>query len=155
MLLLLVFLKISGIMHIQNIEFLGYVFICFGLSYSFSSFGKNRPGVLFTSTIIFLIGLILFVLSNFEILQPSHLVFPATLLIIGIGFLMVWIDGDLKNSALILSFLFLASGIITIAVKGGLTFRSLFISLLNLSVKYWPVFLIFAGVFFLFRKRNE
>ena len=155
LLLLLVFLKISGIIHIENIELLSYIFIFFGLSYAFNSFGKNRQGLLFTSTVIFLIGLILFIISKFEILQPSHLVLPALLLIIGIGFFIVWIDGEMKNQILVLSIIFLFSGIMMTILKGSITFRSFFVSLADMTVKYWPVLLIFAGVFLMYRKRNE
>lgn len=155
LLLLIVFLKITGIIHIQNIELLSYMFIFFGLSYAFNSFGKNRPGLLFTSTVIFLFGIILFIISTFEILEPSHLVLPAILLIIGIGFLIVWIDGEMKNQILILSFIFLLSGIILIILKRSLSLRSFGVSLVDMTLKYWPVLLIFAGVFLMNRKRSE
>jgi len=154
LLLLLVFLRITGIIHIQNIELLGYIFIFFGLSYAFNSFGKNKQGVLFTSTVIFLVGLLLFILSNFEILQPSHLILPAALMIIGIAFLMVWFDGEMKNQILFLSTVFIFSGILLTILKGAITFRSFSISLINMTEKYWPVLLIFAGVFLIYRKRR-
>ena len=155
LLLLLVFLKISGILHIQNIEILSYVFIFFGLSYAFNSFGKNRQGLLFTSTTIFLIGLTLFIFCNFEIIQPSHLLLPATLMIIGIGFLMVWIDGEMKSQILILSVLFIFSGIALTILKGSITFRSFFVSIADMTAKYWPILLIFAGVLLIYRKKSD
>jgi len=155
LLLVLIFLKLTGIIHIQSIELLGYLFIFFGLNYAYDSFGKNRQGVLFTATVIFLIGLILFVISKFEILQPSHLILPSVLLIIGVGLLMVWIDGEMKNQVITLSVIFLLSGIILTILKGSITFRSFFISLADMTAKYWPVLLIFAGVLLLYRKQNE
>lgn len=154
LLFLLVFLKITGIIHIQNIELLGYVFIFFGLSYAFNSFGNNRKGLLFTSTVVFLFGVILFIFSSFEILQPSHLVLPAILMIIGIGFLMVWLDGEMKNQVLILSMIFIFLGIILTIMKGSITFRSFIMSFADMTTKYWPVLLISAGVFLIYRKKE-
>ena len=155
LLLLLVFLNITGIIHIQNIELLGYVFIFFGLSYAFNTFGQKRQGLLFTSTVIFLVGLILFIISKFEIVQPSHLLLPSTFMIIGIGFLIVWIDGEMKNQILVLSIGFIFAGIILTVLKGNITLRSFSVSLVDMTVKYWPVLVIFVGVFLIYRKRNE
>jgi hypothetical protein len=68
---------------------------------------------------------------------------------------MVWIDGEMKNQVITLSVIFLLSGIILTILKGSITFRSFFISLADMTAKYWPVLLIFAGVLLLYRKQNE
>ena len=154
LLLLLILLKIIGIIHIHNLELLGYVFIFFGLSYVFNSFGNSRKGVLFTSTVIFLVGLVLFIISNFEIQQLSKLIIPSSLMIIGIGLLMTYIDGDQLTFVFILSLLFIAAGIIMTITHGEITFRSFISSFIGITAKYWPILLIFAGVFLLFRKGN-
>jgi len=154
LLLVLILLKITGFIIIHNIELLGYVFIFFGLSYVFSSLGNNRRGVLFTSTVIFLIGVALFIISNFEIQQLSKIIVPGSLMIIGIGLLMTYIDGNQMTYILILLLLFMAAGIIITITHGELTFRSFIYSFLMVTEKYWSVVLIFAGIFLLFRKGN-
>ena len=152
LLIFLILLKITGFINIHNVELLGYVFITFGLSYVFNSFGNNRKGVLFLSTIIFLVGLVLFIISNFEIQHLSKLIIPSSLMIVGIGLLMTYIDGDQVTYVLLLSLLFIASGIIITITHGELTFHLFLSSILGITEKYWSVLLIFAGVFFLFRK---
>jgi hypothetical protein len=147
-------LKITSIINIPNVELLGYVFIFFGLSYVFNSFGNGRKGVLFTSTVIFLVGLVLFIISNFEIQHLSKLIIPSSLMIIGFGLLMTFIDGDQISSILVFSLLFVATGIIIAIIHGGITFSLFFSSFLGVIAKYWSVLLIFAGVFLLFRKGN-
>ena len=154
LLLVLILLKITGFIIIHNSELLGYVFIFFGLSYVFSSFGNNRRGVLFISTVIFLIGVALFIISNLEIQQLSKIIVPASLMIIGIGLLMTYIDGNQMTYILILLLLFMAAGIIITITHGELTFRSFIYSFLMVTEKYWSVVLIFAGIFLLFRKGN-
>ena len=154
LLLFLILLKITGFVNIHNIELLGYVFIFFGLSYVFNSFGNSRKGVLFTSTVIFLVGVVLFIISNFEIQQLSKLIIPSSLMIIGIGLLMTYIDGNQLTYIFILSLLFIAAGVIVTITNGGITFRSFYSSFLGVAEKYWPVLLIFVGVFLLFRKEN-
>ena len=155
LLFLLVLLKIIGIINIHNIELLGYVFIFLGLSYVFNSFGNNKKGVLFISTVVFFVGLVMFVISNFELQQISKLIIPSFLMIIGIGFLMTYIDGDQITIVFILSLLFITSGIIITISHGVVTITSFCLSFINVIEKYWPVLLIFAGVFLLFRKWNN
>ncbi len=154
LLLFLILLKITGFINIHSVELLGYVFIFFGLSYVFNSFGNRRKGVLFTSTIIFLVGVVLFIISNFEIQQQSKLIIPSFLLIIGIGLLMTYIDGNQLTYFLILSLLFIIAGIIITIIHGEITFHSFCSSFLGVTEKYWSVILISAGIFLLFRKDN-
>jgi hypothetical protein len=154
LLLFLILLKITGFLNIHNVELLGYVLIFFGLSYVFNSFGNRRKGVLFTSTVIFLIGLVLFIISNFEIQHLSKLIVSSSLMIIGTGLLMTYIDGDQLNYILVLSLLLITAGIIITITQGEITFRSFFSSFMWVTEKYWSVVLIFAGVFLLFRKGN-
>lgn len=154
LLILLILLKITNFININNVELLAYVFIFFGLSYVFNSFGNNRKGTLFTSTVIFLVGLVLFTISNFEIQHISRLIIPSSLMIIGIGFLMTYIDGDQVTYSLILSLLFIAAGIIITITFGEITFRSFYSSFIGVTEKYWSVLIIFAGIFLIFRKDN-
>jgi hypothetical protein len=152
--LFLILLKITGLINIHSVELLGYVFIFFGLSYVFNSFGNSRKGVLFISTVIFLVGVVLVIISNFEIQQLSKIIIPSLLMIIGIGLLMTYIDGDQLTYILILSLLFIAAGIIITIAHGEITSHSFYSSILGVTEKYWPVVLIFAGIFLLFRKDN-
>jgi len=76
-------------------------------------------------------------------------------MIIGVGLFMVWIDGEMKNQVLFLSVIFLLSGIILTILKGNITFISFGVSLVDISAKYWPILLIFAGILLLYGKRSE
>ena len=75
-------------------------------------------------------------------------------MIIGIGFLMTYIDGDQVTYSLILSLLFIAAGIIITITFGEITFRSFYSSFIGVTEKYWSVLIIFAGIFLIFRKDN-
>ena len=75
-------------------------------------------------------------------------------MIIGIGLMMTYIDGNQQIVVFVLSLLFIVAGIILTITHGGITFRSFFSSLIWITQKYWPVLLIFVGVFLLYRKGN-
>jgi hypothetical protein len=153
-LLILILLRVAGFINIQNVELLGYILIYFGLSYVFNSFGNKRKGALFTSTVIFLVGVVLFIISNFEIQQLSKLIIPSSFMIIGIGLFMTYLDGNQLTYILLLSLLFIAVGIIITIIYGEITSHSFYASFLGVTEKYWSVLLIFAGIFLLFRKGN-
>jgi hypothetical protein len=153
-LLILILLRIIGIINLNNIELLSYLLIFFGLSYTFNSFGKNRRGLLFISTVLFLIGLVFFIISNFEIQQMSKIIVPSSLMIIGIGLFMTYLDGNHVIFVFILSLLLIVSGIIITITHGEITISSFFSSCIGITEKYWAVLLIFLGVFLLFRKEK-
>jgi len=75
-------------------------------------------------------------------------------MIIGIGLLMTYIDGDHVTFSLILSLLFITVGIIITITYGEITFRSFYSSFIGITEKYWSVLIIFAGIFLIFRKDN-
>jgi hypothetical protein len=152
LLLILILLKIFGIINIHNSELLSYVLIFGGLSYVFHSFGNQKKLVLFTSTIIFLIGISLFIFSNFEIIRISSLIVPSSLIIIGVAFIMTYLDGHSPTFVLVLSLLLISCGIITTITRSHITFNSFLSSLGVITLNYWPVIIIFAGVLIFFRK---
>jgi len=98
--------------------------------------------------------MVLFVISNFEITQPSKLLIPSSLMIMGIGLLMTYIDGNQLTYILLLSFLFIAAGIIVIIIHGEINFHSFCLSIVGVVEKYWSVLIIFTGIFLIFRKEN-
>ena len=58
-------------------------------------------------------------------------------MIIGVGLLMTYIDGDQRTVVFILSLLFIASGIIITISHGEITFNSFYLSFIRVIEKYW------------------
>lgn len=142
-------LKFLGVIRISSIEILGFMMMIFGISYVFLSFGKNRKGLLFTSSVIFLVGVTVFLVNNFNFFNTSALLYPAAMFIFGISFLMVFIDGDTSLVYLIVSVAFFIMGVVITAIKGKLSLRVFFASLLEVAVSYWPVIFIVVVVYLL------
>jgi hypothetical protein len=154
-LLILILFKILGVVNLYNTDLLSYLLVFLGLSYAYNSFGNNRKGILFASTVVFLIGLMLFVISNFEIQQVSKIILPSSMMIIGIGLLMIYIDGHKVTYLFVLSLLFILVGVIISITRGRLTFISFLSSGVSIAGKYWPFLVIFAGILLLYRKRKS
>jgi hypothetical protein len=144
-----ILLKLFGVIDVSNIELLGYALIFYGITMVYTSFGKKQPVVLFFGSSLFLTGILLFLLSNFEFTNTSETVFPSILLITGIDFLMLFFDNPSRKSFLAVSVTAILSAIVVTILLGSITVQNFFTSIINISVKYWPVVLIAAGLLIL------
>lgn len=142
-------LKIFGIISLAGSELFGYAFIFFGISSSYVSLGQQQPISLFLGTIIFLIGILLYVVNNFLIFWNSQLFIPASLLMVGIASFMVFFDDTARKKTLAASLFFLLTGIIATAIAGNIDVYKFFSSVQDVADNYWPVLLITAGILFL------
>jgi hypothetical protein len=142
-------LKIFGIISLSGSELVGYAFVFFGVSSSYVSFGQDQPLSLFLGTIIFLIGILLYIVNNFLIFWNSQLYLPTSLLMVGIAFLMVYYDDTKRKKVIILSGIFLLLGIIFTITIGNISFVSFYGSMFRVAGNYWPVIIITIGILFL------
>jgi hypothetical protein len=153
-LILSVFLRMIGIIEVGNTELLGYILIFYGVSQTYLSIGKNRKGYLFTGTFLFLTGIFLFIISNFEFDNTRELIFPSLLFITGICCLMLFID-DRKKSYLIISVTLIFTGLMVTVFVGSLSFSVFIQALVNIILKYWLVVLIVLGIILILHKEEK
>lgn len=142
-------LKLFGIIDVTGSELLGYAFIFYGITMVYSSFGENQQVVLFFGSSLFLTGLLLFLISNFEFTNDLDIIFPSILLIVGINFLMLFLDNPLRKYFLAVSLTSIISALAVTVLLGSITFSNFFTSVDNIAGKYWPVVLIAAGLLIL------
>lgn len=142
-------LKMTGLINVSSIELLAYMLIIFGISYVFLSFGNNRKGILFTATIIFLMGVSVYLFNNFEFFDPTRLIYPSLVFMMGIGFLMIYIDGGLGLGYLIVSLGLIIFGMVLTFIRGDFSGSSFFHSLISVAGKYWIIIIISILIFLL------
>lgn len=142
-----ILLKLFGIINLSSDGIFGYAFFIYGISSVSISFGKNHKGVLFIGSLIFSIGFILLIISNFEILNTNSIVLPSTLFVLAVGFLILFFD-DLKNkSFLTLSSIFFVVSIFTAVYNSSFVFWKFLSSIENIAVKFLPIeVLVLAGI---------
>jgi hypothetical protein len=115
----------------------------------YTSFGNNQQIVLFFGSSLFLTGLLLFLVSNFEFADDYDVIFPAVLLILGINFLMLFFDNPPKKNFLAISLTAIASAVAVTIVLGTITINNFVNAIGNIGSKYWPVIVIAAGLIIL------
>lgn len=142
-----ILLKLFGVINIGSNEIFGYAFFIYGISSVSISFGRNHKGVLFIGSLIFSIGFILLIISNYEILNTNSIVLPSTLFVLAVGFLILFFD-DLKNkSFLTLSSIFFVISIFTAIYNSSFVLWKFLSSIENIAVKFWPLeALVLAGI---------
>ncbi len=150
-----IFLKLFGIIDVEGSEILGYLFIFFGISIVYLFMGKRKSGIVFTGTAVFLVGIVLFLLNNFDFPNPSELIFPSTFFIVGISSFMVFVDDSTHNIFLPISIILLLFGLIFTFIIGSLSFNSFTSSFVKILMKYWPVAIILVGLLFLLWERKK
>jgi hypothetical protein len=141
-----IILKLFGVIDVSNIELLGYAFIFYGITIVYTSFGKNHPIALFFGSSLFLTGLLLFLISNFEFSDSNEIIFPSILLILGINFLMLFFNNLKKKGFLAVSLTSILLAVVVTILLGSITFLNFYNSILNITAKYWPIVLIAAGL---------
>ncbi len=150
-----VLLNLFGIVNITNPEILSYALIFAGLGLFFNSFGKDNKSLLFSSSFIFLWGVILFLINNFEFRNNSEVLYPALILNIGFSFLMLFIDSMKDKIYLLISIVFILLGIASALFWGKFNSSIFFNSFAVITVKYLPIIIIAAGIYFLLRKSEK
>ena len=148
-------LKLLGFIAISGSEILSYTLIFAGFGLFFNSFGKGNKSLLFSSTFIFLWGVILFLINNFEFRNNSEILYPALFLNIGFSFLILFVDNFKDNIYLIISFIFLIIGTVSVVYWGKFNSSIFFNSFSEIAVKYLPIIIIAAGIFFLLNRYEK
>ncbi len=150
-----ILLKLFGIIDFANSEILGYAMIFYGISSVYFSLGKDQKLHLFTGTVVFLIGILLFIINNFEIFNIEQLIPPSIMLIGGVGFIMLFIDEDSNFVSLIIGVVFVIIGI-TVTIKyGTINFVGFLEALWRVSKIYWAIFIVILGILFFLSNGGE
>ena len=115
-------------------------------------FGQNRRGKIFWGSVWFLYGLFFFLRSSDFVELRGHMFVPATFLIIGIAFLMMYFNNLKDWFFLLSSLIFIGIGMAYICAE--LDYLSYW-DLHDALRVYWPVILILFGLTFIFRRRHR
>jgi hypothetical protein len=144
-------LDITGILNIDKLEIISYGFIFFGIGLVYVSFSREQNLILFFGSMIFLTGIVLFLLANFEFRNTGELFIPSIFFIIGFAFLMVFLNNTESRILLYFSLILIIIGTGFTAFLGSLTVENFLISFLNIASKYWLIILVVLGIILLIK----
>jgi hypothetical protein len=152
---ILILLRALGVIHISNDELLGYVLIIYGLSLFYSSFISGRKIFLFIGSTIFLIGIIFFLLSNFQFQNTHDFILPAIIFVLSISSFMVYLSDTTQKISVYIAIILCALGIgaMALIIKNGIA--GYFVNIVFITEIYWPMFIILIVVVMLVNKNAK
>ena len=151
----IILLRMLGIIQIGNSELIGYALIVYGLSLFYSSFIQGRKVFLFLGSSLFLFGVVLFIIANFEFTETNDLIIPAAVFIFCISSFMVYLSDTKQKLMLYLSIILVASGIGVTALIGTQGLPGFFRNVVSITSKYWVIIVILVIVIVLVSKDSN
>lgn len=154
-LLLFVFytLKFFDVIDFSLIELAAFIFCFWGFKKAVDGFSFVDRSKVFFGTIIFLSSLTVIILYHFEFFTLQEMILPAVLMILGGGFLMLFLTStDNIMLAFVSAVLFGFS--ILIVIRSGRVDLVLFLkNLWELIQNLWYLFLLLFGIVYLFNRK--
>lgn len=124
----------------------------YGIFQTVQGFVRGSRGAIFFGTVAFLYG-VFFLLRTFDVVEfRSNVFLASTLLIVGAGFVMMYLSNFQDWFLLIPAVVFIGLGIVFVLAEiEYLDFRDI----RWIIRRYWPVLLILLGVGLLFRRTQR
>lgn len=142
------------IIEIEVNDILSFGLMAYGLVSVYFSLGTHRRGNVFINTILFMIGVTIYVLNHYDFISTNEVILPVMLFLVGSGFLMLYIDDSTNR-------VFLISAIVLLAAFGFYIWLGRTIRILSLAntfagvlLDYYPVFLILIGIIVLLNRKK-
>ena len=154
-LLVVYLLKLLDIADFSVMEILSYTFVFYGVSAVYTSMGRNKKLALFVGSAVFLVGIVFFLIENFDIINTTGIIFPATLLILGASSLMLYFDNTEDKAIMLIALVFILLGIVYSISVGSMRFSSFFSSLFHLTVKYWIIIVLSLVIIFVISRNKK
>ena len=146
--------KLTGILNISTSDIITYLFLVYGIASVYINLGQNRQGSLFFNTIIFLLGVVLFIVNHYKFMNLNNIIFPSILFISGAGFLMLFIDDFTKKIFLLVSAVLILLAIFAVWLSAEFAIFRFANSVSIIIWDYAPLFLILIGVSILLNRKK-
>lgn len=145
-------LNFFGITHFTIEQTLSIVLILFGLISYLRSFHNLKRGGLFLISILMNIGIFLFVLTNFEILNWYNIITPSIFYVVASGLMLLYIENKNEFVFLISAIFFFVLAICSVVFVQTVSVVAYIHRITLILFDFWPVFLIIFGVLMMVNK---
>jgi hypothetical protein len=158
-LLIVLFIIVSFLLSVFNViaitltDILSYSLLIIGVALVYGETIRQNRFSVFLGSIIFLLGVYFLVSENFNLNISEGMSIPIILIFAGSGLLVLYISTSTKIIFLIISIIFLATGLTLFVLKTHLSFNSFFQSVLPILNFLWPVLIIFILISFFLKTK--
>ncbi len=135
-------LNLFGLTNIRFNEIVSFLFLFVGICLVYYYFGEEKRIELFISATIFFLGILIFLINHFTILDNFGLIITSILLIISFDMLILFLQELEMKLFLYLAIAFFVIGFIFYSVLGRLNLMLLFNALISIIEKYWLILIL-------------
>ncbi|MBM4171289.1 MAG: hypothetical protein FJ214_05405 [Ignavibacteria bacterium] len=135
-------------------EIISYSLLAFGIPAVYISLNLGNRALLVFASIVFMIGILLLIQINYEIIDTRGIVFVSILLITGSISFMLFLENTSQKIFLLLAVVFLLLGYLSVTMFKKMGLLILSNKIANYAEDIWPIALLLTGLFlFLNRKK--
>jgi hypothetical protein len=135
-----------GLVDIDFNALLGCALLLYGLVSTYTSFGKdNSRGTLFLSVCVFLLGVLLFVISFFDIPSYRGLYIASVLFITGSAFLILYLQNHIEHLLLFIALFMILLSCITIYFYNSVSIIQFADKIAGKIIDNWELVFILFG----------
>jgi len=125
---------------------LEYLFLFWGVVLVLTSMNDNSRGLLFLGSLIFMAGIVLLVINEFEILNPLKIVLPSVLLSFGAAFFLLFVQNHKEKVFLFTSIILFGISILLIVLLKDHQLYNIANRVSFLILEFWPILLTLIGL---------
>lgn len=158
-LLLIFFLIVSFLLLILDMisvtvmDILSYSLLISGMALVYSEGIRQKGLSVFLGSVIFLLGIYFLISENFTLNLGEGISIPIILVIAGAGLLVLHIVSSTRIIFLVISVIFLSSGITLLIIESRWSFRTFTQSFIPVINYLWPMVIFLAIIILLLRKQ--
>lgn len=143
---------LAGFLKVDGSVIISYGMLLYGIISVYLSIGTGQKGFLFLNAVVFMTGVVLFVINYFVFLSPKLLLIPASYFVLSAGFLILYIDNRNEKLFLIISAVSFLVSVVIIISCGSTPFKNLLFDVSELILKYFPIVIVLIGLYLFFGK---
>lgn len=147
-------LKLVGEVTASYNNIYGNMFLFYGIVSVFINIGKQRKGALFVGVLSFMVGVLSYIFNHYNIISSNQIIFPATFIALGSGFLFLFLDDFSEKLFLYISLILILYGGLSIVLYDSSEFIKFSASTSRTILDHWEYLIIIIGVGILTDRRG-
>jgi hypothetical protein len=151
-LIITIALSSIGLIEITFINILTYLAIILGISLVYPGFIQSNKLMVYFGSAVFLLGILFLVQLTFEITGLTNITLSLVLLVNGCSFLMVYLVDVGNKLFLVLTLIFILSGIILLFINNCIALDSYFRAIASVGKSFWHILIVMIIIILLFNR---
>jgi len=152
---MVVLLNLLQLTHLSQEEVFSIILIFYGLITFVKAFDKLKRSGLFLTSVLMNVGIILFVLTHYEILNWYDVITPSLFYVVGSGLIILYLENTSQKIFAFTAAFFLILSFVSIIYLKSMWVIAVMHRITLILFDFWPLFFILFGVMLIVTKPNR